>query len=333
MTGVALIGTGRWASQIADAAGRAGLRLVTCFSRDRERRTAFAARIGCESAPSFEAAVEHPDVEGVLIVTPNDAHAEQAIACAQRGRHVFVEKPIADDVASAKRMRDACARAGVTLAVGHAFRRLGAARRAQQLVADGALGQVVLAEANMSLPGSFPPAAWRAQRARNPGGPLMQLGIHHIDTLSAWLGRPHAVAGEFAHVAAAADIDDVGVAVLRFACGAVGAVTGSYVSPKTCSIRLLGTEAVLDYRVDFSVWPQAERMDAASRLTVDGAAVGFEDRDMLAEELEEFARCMRGQARPETGAAEGIAALAAVRDALAHAAVADEEVRWARVPL
>ena len=331
MTGVALIGTGRWAGQIAAAAGRAGLRLVTCFSRDAERRAAFAAQAGCAAAPSLEAAIEHPEVLGVLLVTPNDVHAEQAIACAQRGRHVFVEKPIADTVAAAERMRGACARAGVTLAVGHAFRRLGAARRAQELVARGTLGQVVLAEANMSLPGSFPPAAWRAQRARNPGGPLMQLGIHHIDTLSAWLGRPRAVAGEFAHLAAAADIDDVGVAVLRFASGAVGAVTGSYVSPKTCSIRLLGTQAVLDYRVDFSVWPQAERMDAASTLTVDGAGVDFDARDMLAEELEEFARCIHGQAQPETGAAEGIAALAAVRDALAPAAFVDEDVRWARV--
>jgi predicted dehydrogenase len=332
MTGVALIGTGRWAGQIAAAAERAGLRLVTCFSRDAERRAAFAAQAGCATAPSFEAAIEHPDVLGVLLVTPNDVHAEQAIACAQRGRHVFVEKPIADTVGSAERMRDACARAGVTLAVGHAFRRLGAARRAQELVAQGTLGQVVLAEANMSLPGSFPPAAWRAQRARNPGGPLMQLGIHHIDTLSAWLGRPRALAGEFAHLAAAADIDDVGVAVLRFASGTLGAVTGSYVSPKTCSIRLLGTQAVLDYRVDFSVWPQAERMDAASTLTVDGVAVDFDRRDMLAEELEEFARCIHGEARPETGAAEGIAALAAVRDALEHPAVTDD-VRWARVSL
>jgi predicted dehydrogenase len=331
VTGVALIGTGRWAGQIAAAARRAGLRLVTCFSRDADRRAAFAAQAGCAAAASFEAAIEHPDVRGVLLVTPNDVHAEQAVACAQRGLHVFVEKPIADRVAGAERMRDACARAGVTLAVGHAFRRLGAARRAQELVAGGALGQVVLAEANMSLPGSFPPGAWRARRERNRGGPLMQLGIHHIDTLSAWLGRPRAVAGDFAHLAAGADIDDVGVAVLRFSSGALGAVTGSYVSPKTCSIRLLGTEAVLDYRVDFSVWPQAERMDAASTLLLDGAAVDFEARDMLAEELEEFGRCMDGQERPETGAAEGIAALAAVSDALAHAAVGHEDVRWARV--
>jgi len=324
VTGVALIGTGRWAGQIAAAAGRAGLRLVTCFSRDARRRTAFAAQAGCAAAPTFEAAIEHPGVRGVLLVTPNDVHAEQAIACAQRGLHVFVEKPIAATVAAGERMREACEQAGVTLAVGHAFRRLGAARRAHELVVAGALGQVVLAEANMSLPGSFPPGAWRASRERNAGGPLMQLGIHHVDTLSAWLGPARAVTGELAHLAATAAIDDVGVAVLRFANGALGAVTGSYVSPKTCSIRLLGTEAVLDYRIDFSVWPHAQRMDGATTLTVDGAAVDFEERDMLAEELAEFGRCVRGEARPQTGAQEGIAALTVVRDALALA----EEDRW-----
>ena len=61
-------------------------------------------------------------------------------------------------------MRRACADAGVALMVGHAFRRLGAARRVKELIDAGALGSVVLAEANMSLPGSFKPEAWRAHR-------------------------------------------------------------------------------------------------------------------------------------------------------------------------
>jgi predicted dehydrogenase len=336
--GVALVGTGMWATQIAAAAGRAGLRVVTCFSRDPERRRAFAGRAGCGAAPSLEVALDHPDVEGALILTPNDTHAEIALACAERGLGVFVEKPIADTVAEAERMAHACAQAGVTLMVGHAFRRLGAARRAGELVAEGALGRVVLAEANLSLPGAFatPPSTappgdtavggkpggpWRAHRDRNPGGPLMQLGIHHVDTLASWLGEPVAATGRFAHVAAEADIDDVGVIALEMASGSLAAVTGSYVSPKTFAIRLLGTRAVLDYRADFSVWPAAERLDAVTTLTLDGAPVAFEERDMLAEELAEFGRCLRTGAEPETGAAEGIAALRAIRGALEGDAV------------
>jgi predicted dehydrogenase len=321
--GVALVGTGMWAGQIAAAARRAGLRLVTCFSRDAGRRRAFAESSGCGAAPSLRAALEHPDVEAALILTPNDTHADIALACAERGLGVFVEKPIADSVADAERMAAACADAGVPLMVGHAFRRLGAARRAGELVAEGALGRVVLAEATFSLPGALSPDKWRAHRERNPGGPLMQLGIHHVDTLASWLGAPVSASGRFARVETQADIDDVGIVALEMASGSLAAVTGSYVSPKTFAIRLSGTRAVLEYRADFSIWPDAQRLDAVTTLTLDGAPVAFEQHDMLAEELAELGACVRGRAVPETGATEGIAALRAIREALGD----EEQVR------
>jgi predicted dehydrogenase len=317
MTGIAVVGTGMWAPRLAEAAGRAGLDVVACFSRNETRRCEFAERFGCEPAGSLEEAIDHPGVEGVVLVTPNDVHEEQALACAERGRHVFVEKPIADSVEAGERMRQACADAGVTLMVGHAFRRLGAARRVKELLDEGALGRVVLAEANMTLPGSFKPEAWRADRDRNPGGPIMQLGMHHVDTLAYWLGPVARATGRFAHVHTHADIDDVGVVTLEFESGALGSLTGSYVSPKTLSLRLLGTEAVLDLRTDFSVWPDAQALDGVTTLTVNGEPVEFEERDMLADELGEFARCVRGEAEPETGADEGIAALSVVVEALA----------------
>ncbi|MFL5842114.1 MAG: Gfo/Idh/MocA family protein [Thermoleophilaceae bacterium] len=319
MSGVALVGTGMWAPRLAAAAGRAGLRLVTCFSRDEQRRREFAERFSCEPAVSFEHAIGHSEVQGVIVATPNDVHAEQAVASAERGRHVFVEKPIADTVEGAERMRDACASAGVTLMVGHAFRRLGAARRVKELVDAGALGRVVLAEANFSLPGKLRPDAWRYYRERNPGGPLMQLGIHHVDTLAYLLGPVRRSTGRFAHVQTQAEIDDVGVVTLQFESGALAAVTGSYVSPKTFDIRLLGTDAVLEYRTEMSIWPDAGKMDEASSLTLSGERVDFDERDMLGDELAEFERCIRGEAEPETGAHEGIAALRCVLDAVACA--------------
>jgi predicted dehydrogenase len=316
MSGIAMVGTGMWAPRLAAAAERAGLRLVTCFSRDEERRAGFAERFGCEPAASLADAIGHAGVEGVVLATPNDVHEEQTVACAERGRHVFVEKPIADSTEAGERMRRACADAGVTLMVGHAFRRLGSARRVKELIDEGALGRVVLAEANISLPGSFKPEAWRAERARNPGGPIMQLGIHHVDTLAYWLGPLRGASGRFAHVHTHADIDDVGVVTLEFESGALASLTGSYVSPKTLSLRLLGTEAVLDCRTDFSVWPDAEALDRVTTLTLGGEPVEFEERDMLAEELAEFGGCIRGEAEPETGAGEGLAALGAVLQAL-----------------
>jgi UDP-N-acetyl-2-amino-2-deoxyglucuronate dehydrogenase len=322
MTGIAIVGTGTWGPRLADAAERAGLDLVTCFSRNERRCAEFAQRFECEPAASVDDAIAHPSVEGVVLATPNDVHEEQALACAERRRHVFVEKPIADTVGAGERMRRACADAGVTLMVGHAFRRLGAARRVKELLDEGVLGEVVLAEANMSLPGTFKPEAWRAHRERNPGGPIMQLGIHHVDTLAYWLGPVARASGRFTHVHTDADIDDVGVVTLEFESGVLGTVTGSYVSPKTLSLRLFGTDAVLDYRTDFSVWPDARALDGVTTLTLGGEPVAFEERDMLAEELAEFGRCIRGQAEPETGADEGIAALGLVLQALEASAEA-----------
>jgi predicted dehydrogenase len=316
VTGIAFAGTGMWAPRLAEAAQRAGLSVVVCHSRDEAKRTAFAERFGCEAAPTLDEAIAHPDVEGVVLATPNDVHEEQALACAERGRHVFVEKPIADTLEAGERIRAACLDAGVALMVGHAFRRLGAARRTKELLEEGALGRVVLAEANMSLPGTFKAGAWRAHRERNAGGPLMQLGIHHVDTLAYWLGAIQRASGRFAHVHADADIDDVGVATLEFESGALGVVTGSYVSPKTMSLRLLGTEAVLDYRADFSVWPDAGALDGVTSLRVDGEPVEFEQRDMLAEELAEFGACIRGEGAIETGADDGLAALGVILQAL-----------------
>jgi predicted dehydrogenase len=316
VTGIAFAGTGMWAPRLAEAAQRAGLSIVACHSRDEAKRTAFAERFGCEAAPTLDEAIAHADVEGVVIATPNDVHTEQALACAERGRHVFVEKPIADTLESGERIRAACLDAGVGLMVGHGFRRLGAARRTKELLEQGALGRVVLAEANMSLPGTFKAGAWRAHRERNPGGPLMQLGIHHVDTLAYWLGPIRRARGHFAHVHADADIDDVGVATLEFESGALGVVTGSYVSPKTMSLRLLGTEAVLDYRADFSVWPDARALDGVTSLMLGGEPVRFEQRDMLAEELAEFGARIRGEAAIETGADDGLAALGVILQAL-----------------
>jgi len=319
--GVALIGTGMWGRRLGAVVKRTpSLRLVTCYSRTAENRNAFATEYECEAAASLEAAIEHPEVQGVLLLTPNNVHAEQVIACAQRGKHVFVEKPIADTLSDGYRIWDACQAADVVLLVGHAFRRLGAARKVKHLLDEGALGSVLLAEANFSLPGQLTPDKWRYYRETCPGGPLMQLGIHHADTLQYWLGSVKRVQGSFGHLATSAEIDDVGTALLEFEGGVRGTLNSAYGVPKTFFLRLYGTAASLHYNTDMSIWPRADQMDATTTLTRQTNtgldSINFEPRDMLTEELDEFARCIRGETVPETGAVEALAALEIIRGAI-----------------
>lgn len=311
--GVALIGTGMWAKRLVAAIQRTpSLRLMICYSRNEEKRNAFAEEFNCESAETLEAAIEHDDVQGVILATPNNVHAEQAVACAAAGRHLFVEKPIADTLEDGRAIQAACETAGVTLLVGHSFRRLGAARKVKELLNAGALGDIVLAEANFSLPAMLTPDKWRYYRDTCPGGPLMQLGIHHVDTLQYWLGAVVSVQGSFAQLHTPAEIDDIASTQLVFKNGTLGTLNSSYVSPKTFDLRLYGTEGVLDYHTDMSIWPAAAKMDSVTRLSLwtksELEEIQFDQRDMVVEELDEFARCIAGTAQPETGASEGIAA-------------------------
>jgi len=319
--GVAVIGTGMWGKRMLAVISRTpSLRLVACYSRNVKAREAAASEFGCAAPESFEQAIHWDGVQGVLLITPNNLHAEHTSVCAEAGRHVFVEKPIADTIEDGLAMQAACESAGVTLFVGHGFRRLGAARKVKQILEDGRLGQIVLAEANFSLPGTLTPDKWRSYRETCPGGPLMQLGIHHADTLQYWLERVNRVHGSFAHLATSAEIDDVGVAHLEFANGALGTLTSSYVSPKTYFLHLYGTEGVLDYRTDMSIWPNADQMDVSTTLTLRTKSkvkqFQFEPRDMLVDELDEFARCIQGTASPETGALEGLRALDVIMSAI-----------------
>jgi UDP-N-acetyl-2-amino-2-deoxyglucuronate dehydrogenase len=320
--GVAMIGTGRWAGMMAEMIARTDtLKLVSCFSRNDEKRAAFAEIHKCKAAPSIEAAIQDPDVEGVLLVSPNSVHREQALLSAKASKHVYCEKPIADTIEDGLAMKKACEKAGVTLFVGHCFRRLGAARKTKEIIDEGRIGRVVLAEANFSIKsGSVTPGSWKYHRKTFPGGPLLQLGIHHADTLQYLLGSVVRVQASFDRLITSAEIDDIGMAILEFESGTRAVLSSSYVSPKTYYIRLYGTGGTLDYTVDMSIWPNPDMIEQVTSLTLqtadDQEQITFEPRQMLIEELEEFAQCVRGEAIPETGADEGIAALKIILAAL-----------------
>ena len=321
VVGVALIGTGMWGRRLALTIQQTpSLKLVTCFSRDEARRVAFAEEFGCEAAESFEDAINHAEVQGVILATPNNVHAEQAIACAERGKHVFIDKPIADTIADGLAIQQACETAGIILQIGHCMRRLGASRQVKRLIDEGTLGNVMLAEANFSLPGMLTPDKWRFYREKCPGGPLMQLGVHHADTLLYWLGTARRVQGTFGHLVTNAEIDDVGMAMVEFANGTRGMISSSYVSPRTFYLRLFGDEANLHYEVDMTMWGKSVSLDDWTTLTLQTKSgsqpVPFDAKPMLVEELDEVAQCINGKATPETGAKEGLAALEIIQGAL-----------------
>ena len=100
---VACIGMGWWSGVLADAIQRSGkLEVAACYTRSPDKRTAFAAKYGCRPAVSYEAILADPAIAAIINTTPNDVHLATTSAAAAAGKHVFLDKPIANTVSDGR---------------------------------------------------------------------------------------------------------------------------------------------------------------------------------------------------------------------------------------
>jgi predicted dehydrogenase len=121
---VACIGIGWWSDVLADAIQRSGkLEILSCYTRSAEKRDKFAAKYRCRPVAIYEAILADGEIEAIINTTPNDVHLTTTSAAAAAGKHVFLDKPIANTIADGRAITEACRRAGVVLALGYQRRR------------------------------------------------------------------------------------------------------------------------------------------------------------------------------------------------------------------
>lgn len=190
-----------------------GLRLGVVVSSDPAKVAADhpEARV----VPDLEAALADPAIELVVIATPNALHAPQALAALAAGKHVVVDKPFAVTAAEAREMADAAARAGRLLSVFHNRRWDSDFLTLSQLIAEGALGEIVQYESHFDR---FRPVVrdrWR-ERAGPGAGAWMDLGPHLLDQALVLFGEPLAIAADIAIQRPGAGADDYFHVTLRY---------------------------------------------------------------------------------------------------------------------
>ena len=325
MLRAASIGMGWWSDELADAVqGKSdAIRIATCFTRSAEKRAAFAAKYGTQTHESYEAVLADDGIDAVILTTPHSTHAEQVIAAAAAGKHVFVEKPFTLTRASAEAAAEACAEAGVVLAVGQNRRWHSATQALKAMLEEGALGTILHAEANFSVPSAlgYPPDLWRSNRTESPAGSVTGLGIHMIDALIHLLGPVARVAAQAYRRAVPVDIDDTTSVLFAFESGVSGYLGTLFACPHTSFINIYGSGGNAFAQID------------NSRLTVqpaDGRAheEPIEAQDTLRLELDEFAAAVAGAARFTVTPAEAVHGIA-VMEALVAAAASGEWVQVA----
>jgi predicted dehydrogenase len=204
-----------------------------------------------EASTDWKAVLSRNDIDVVDIVTPNDSHAEIAIAAAKAGKNVICEKPLARTGMEAKSMLDAVEAAGVIHMVAFNYRRTPAVALARKYIEEGRVGKI------LSFRGTYlqdwsadpnGPLSWRFQKKIAGSGAVGDIGTHVIDLARYLVGEIESVSalvktyistrpvqsGGFDQLAAsdksgkgpraAVDVDDEMLTLVKFAGGAMGSI-------------------------------------------------------------------------------------------------------------
>lgn len=308
---VAVLGIGWWSDVLADACKRSDLfDIATCFTRSPDKRAAFAKKYNCAQAESYEAILGDPSIEAIVNTTPNSIHLETTAQAAKAGKHVFLDKPIANSVAEGLAIDAVCKKAGVVLALGYQRRRESQFRWIKSEIDAGRFGRLVQAEANISRDrlGKIDLSSWRYQAAGMPGGVMLQIGIHYVDVLEFLMGPVKRVSGMSNRLVLPGDNPDIANLILEHESGAISNLTASYASASEYyMMNIYGKEASAYYDL-FNGLRHLKRGETKA------TPVPTQANDAIREELDEFVHCVRDGTEPETGgfwASRNLAVIAA----------------------
>jgi UDP-N-acetyl-2-amino-2-deoxyglucuronate dehydrogenase len=226
--GFAIVGCGVIASFHARSiATIANARVRAVVDAVPERAERLAAELSVDSYTSLAAMLERPDVDVVCICVPSGLHAEIGVQAAAAGKHVVVEKPIDISLEAADRLIDACRRHRVKLTVISQHRFDAAVQRLRAAMTAGRFGRPILGDAIMKWyrsPQYYESAGWRATWELDGGGALMNQGVHYVDLLQWLMGPVARVTARCATMLHAIPVEDVALALLTFANGALGVI-------------------------------------------------------------------------------------------------------------
>ncbi|MBK9608834.1 MAG: Gfo/Idh/MocA family oxidoreductase [Betaproteobacteria bacterium] len=317
---IGMIGAGFIAGYHLDglrAAGGADVRVIA--GRGLKNAAALAARHGIADATAdWRAVLARDDIDAVVITTPDDTHPEIAIAAAQAGKHILLQKPMARTADECRRIIAAANAAGVHLQVSFMHRYFEETVRTRELLADGAIGRPYALRMRNATPGPDW-GAWFYSRARVGGGVVMQLGVHGIDLLrhlcgdigqlsaqTALLRTERTLAdGSVVHP----DNEDHALALYRFDSGAIASHEMSMSEVAGCDRFTLEI-----YGESGTIWLRSGRGPLAIHAprytgTKEWVCPTLPAREFGARQHQAFLDIVRGTAAPDTTAADGLASV------------------------
>ncbi len=224
-----LVGCGRIADKHIEAieAHASEAELVAVADVDSSALERAVTRTGARGFPSIDAMLAGAEVDCVVLATPSGLHAREAIAAAAAGRHVVTEKPMATRWHDGLAMVEACDRAGVRLFVVKQNRRNPTVQLLKRAIDKGRFGRIYLVQMSVlwTRPQSYYDSAdWRGTWEFD-GGAFMNQASHYVDLMEWLIGPVESVHAFTATLARRIEVEDTGVAIIRWRSGALGTMS------------------------------------------------------------------------------------------------------------
>jgi predicted dehydrogenase len=311
MINAAVYGLGRWGRVLVDSVqGKSDkIKFTSAISRSPQDHQAYAAEKGLTVTNSLSGVLSDDAVDAIVLASPPWLHAEQAIAAAQAGKPVYVEKPFTLSHEEAKRAAAAADKAGIVMAVGFNRRYLNAMQELKSHIAAGTIGELLHIEGQFSGPTLLrtPAESWRATRDNNPAGGMVARGIHLLDNMIDICGSVDTVFADSSRRIAAGDIDDATSVLMNFKNGITGYLSTIMVTGEYFRIQVLGSGG----------WIELLGYDRLNIADLDGVqkTETFEPMDLERATLEAFADAIGGSTPfsvTPAQAVHGIAVLEAI---------------------
>lgn len=323
---LAVVGAGLIGQRHAAAIkASAGARLAAIVD-PAESAATFAATLSVPHYPSLDAMIATRGVQGVILATPNTMHEDGALTCIRAGLPVLIEKPIATDLAAARRIVDAAEAASVAVAVGHHRRHNPLITKAKALIDDGALGQIASVQGTtwFMKPDDYFDISWRRQKG---AGPIYLNLIHDIDLLLHLVGPVRSVQAMESSNVRGNEVEDTAVILLRFANGALGTVNvcDTAVAPWSWELTARENPAypatsqdcyLIGGTMGSLALPQLALWRHAGKRSwwepISNTRYPFDFTDPLILQADQFAMVIRDNQPPLVSARDGLAALAVI---------------------
>lgn len=271
---------------------------VTALTR---REAAAAAQSAKEyNIPNAFTSVEDlcrcPEVDAVLVTTPNSCHLDEVLTAIQCGKPVLCEKPLGMNAAECKQMVKAARNANVLFGVAHVFRFASTVVHLRERVAAGDIGAPVMARSEFTfMVGHTHPRKWMSNRSIAGGGPIADVGVHCIDTLRYILNDEVVrVSASAVSDALSGDVEASGILTLEFSRGTLASALVSFRTDYRTPLEIVGDQGVFRAEAALNV-EQPIKLE----LTRGGSLVKaetFSNNLAYALQVDEFAAAMEGKA-------------------------------------